>query len=106
MGIQKYRDQHYTSAEQRTRHLAFNLTPPAGPEGAVIGAGHGGTVQSQIAVYYDHAAKPPKITISRNAGSVQTVLADGVAVAVVAGANEPELRKEDVVLIARYTASG
>lgn len=60
----------------------------------------------QIAVYYNHADRPPEITISRAAWPVQTVLADGVAVAIVAGAHEPDLRKEDVLLIARYTASG
>ncbi|AVL54794.1 hypothetical protein CEP88_05735 [Roseobacter denitrificans] len=105
MGIQKYRDHNYRSAEQRMRHLPFNLTPPPGPEGAVIAAAQG-AAHSRIAVYYDHASPPPEITISRSAGLVQTVLADGIAVAIVAGAKEPDLHKEDVVLIARYTASG
>ncbi|WP_282061969.1 hypothetical protein [Roseobacter litoralis] len=103
MGIQRCRDQVYTSAEQQARHLHFNLTPPPGPEGAVIETGRGAD-HGRIAVYYDHVDKPPEITISRSTWPVQTVLADGVAVAIVAGANEPELHKEDVVLIARYTA--
>ena len=105
MGIEKSRDQYRNAPEQQMRHLPFNLTPPSGPEGAVIETSHG-TTQSRIAVYYDHAAKPPVITISRATWPVQTVLADGVAVAVVAGAHEPELQAEDVILIARYTAAG
>ena len=104
MSRQRCREQNEIWAEHTAYHLSFNLSPPAAPEGAVIA-----TKQAQcgqIAVYYNHADRPPEITISRTAWPVQTVLADGVAVAVVAGAKEPVLHKEDVMLIARYTASG
>jgi hypothetical protein len=57
--------------------------------------------QDQIAVVYDKGQHPPEITINRVSRSVQTVLADGVAVAVVARAMGPALLAEDVLLVER-----
>lgn len=55
----------------------------------------------QIAVVYDKGQAPPKITITRVSGSVHTVLADGVAVAVVARASGPAPSVDDVLLVER-----
>lgn len=57
--------------------------------------------EDQIAVVYDKGQHPPEITINRVSRSVQTVLADGVAVAVVARAMGPALLAEDVLLVER-----
>ncbi|EEB84143.1 hypothetical protein [Roseobacter sp. GAI101] len=55
----------------------------------------------QIAVVYDKGQRPPHITINRVSGSVHTVLADGIAVAVVASASRPVLNPDDVLLVER-----
>lgn len=55
----------------------------------------------QIAVVYDKGQTPPEITIARVSGSVHTVLADGIAVAVVARASGPAPVVEDVLLVER-----
>jgi len=55
----------------------------------------------QIAVVYDKGQTPPHITVKRVSGSVHTVLADGVAVAVVASASRPTLNPDEVLLVER-----
>jgi hypothetical protein len=55
----------------------------------------------QIAVVYDKGQTPPHITVTRVSGSVHTVLADGIAVAVVASASRPTLNADDVLLVER-----
>lgn len=55
----------------------------------------------QVAVIYDPAQGAPKITVQTAAACVQTVLADGIAVAVIASASAPALSPEDVLLVAR-----
>ena len=55
----------------------------------------------QIAVVYNKGQTPPHITVKQVSGSVHTVLADGVAVAVVASATRPTLNPDDVLLIER-----
>jgi len=55
----------------------------------------------QIAVVYDKGQTPPEITITQVSGSVHTVLADGIAVAVVARASGPAPSVEDVLLVER-----
>ena len=55
----------------------------------------------QIAVVYDKGQAPPEITIARVSGHVHTVLADGVAVAVVARASGPAPSPDDVLLVER-----
>jgi hypothetical protein len=56
----------------------------------------------QIAVVFDKGQTPPEITIKQISGSVHTVLADGIAVAVVARAAGPAPSAEDVLLVERY----
>jgi hypothetical protein len=55
----------------------------------------------QIAVIYNKGQTPPQITVKKVSSSVQTVLADGVAVAVVACTSRPTLHPDDVLLIER-----
>ncbi|MGJ8615782.1 MAG: hypothetical protein ACSHWS_03010 [Sulfitobacter sp.] len=55
----------------------------------------------QIAVVYDKGQTPPEITITQVSGSVHTVHADGIAVAVVARASGPAPSVEDVLLVER-----
>jgi hypothetical protein len=55
----------------------------------------------QIAVVYNKGQTPPRITVTQVSGSVHTVLADGVAVAVVASVSRPTLNPDDVLLIER-----
>lgn len=56
-----------------------------------------------IAVVYDKGDTPPQITIQEVSGSVHTVWADGVAIAIVASANEPAPSVNDVLLVERST---
>ena len=60
------------------------------------------TKRDQVAVVYDRGSPPPEITIQSIAGNVQSVIADGVAVAVVAQAAGPALSPEDILLVERY----
>ena len=83
---------------------AASLLPTAaraepGPQGALVPDSLRDS--DQIAVVYDKGQTPPEITIRQVSGSVHTVLADGVAVAVVASANGPAPRKDDVLLVER-----
>ncbi|MBD3663485.1 hypothetical protein [Sulfitobacter aestuariivivens] len=55
----------------------------------------------QIAVVYDKGDTPPEITIRAVSGSVHTVMADGIAVAVVASASGPAPSADDVLLVER-----
>ncbi|MEX3315183.1 hypothetical protein [Sulfitobacter sp. PS-8MA] len=83
---------------------AIGLTQPVSGDASVP---HGALVPDtrhdcdQIAVVYDKGQSPPEITIRRVSGSVHTVLADGIAVAVVARANGPAPSVQDVLLVER-----
>ena len=57
----------------------------------------------QVAVVYDKGQTPPEITIREVSGSVHTVLANGIAVAVIARASGPALSPDDVLLVERST---
>jgi hypothetical protein len=56
----------------------------------------------QVAVVYNKGDTPPEITVKMISGDVQTVLANGVAVAVVARASGPTISPEDVLLVERH----
>ena len=56
-----------------------------------------------IAVVYDKGDTPPEITIQEVSGSVHTVWANGVAIAIVASANQPAPNVNDVLLVERST---
>lgn len=54
-----------------------------------------------IAVVYDKGQTPPEITITQVSGMVHTVLADGVAVAIVARSTGEAPTASDVLLVER-----
>ena len=82
--------------------IAFVAAPSDSPEGALL-AGEEDS-DGKIAVVYNHGDTPPEITIYQTGGHVQTVMANGVAVAVVARADGPRLTSKDVLLVERYVA--
>lgn len=55
----------------------------------------------QVAVVYDKGQSPPEITITRVSGMVHTVLADGIAVAVIASSSGQLPTVDDVLLVER-----
>ena len=57
--------------------------------------------RDKVAVVYDKGDPPPHITVQEISGTVSSVHADGVAVAVVARATGPDLLAEDVLLVER-----
>lgn len=72
----------------------------SGPEGALFA--DEAEAKGKIAVIYDHGDTPPEITIEGDKGPIQTILADGVAIVIVACARGPNLSTQDVVLVERY----
>lgn len=69
------------------------------PRGALVPVGL--RDNDKIAVIYDKGQTPPTITIQQVSGSVHKVMANGIAVAVVASANRPAPCKDDVLLVER-----
>ena len=87
-------------------HAAKGLMPGTrmidkGLHGALIPDGQ--DESDHIAVVYDKGDTPPQITIQEVSGSVHTVWADGVAIAIVARANAPAPDVNDVLLVERST---
>lgn len=70
-----------------------------GPKGALVPTAKGDA--DHIAVVYDKGDTPPEITIKQVSGSVHTVLANGIAVAVVARATGGAPSVSDVLLVER-----
>ena len=58
--------------------------------------------EDRIAVVYDSGETPPEITITETAGSIQTICANGIAVAIIACAVGPRLTVDDILLVERY----
>lgn len=71
----------------------------SGPKGALVPDAKGET--DHIAVVYDEGEMPPEITIKQVSGSVHTVLANGIAVAVIARATGKAPTASDVLLVER-----
>ena len=69
------------------------------PEGAIIQDCV--EIEDRIAVVYDSRERPPEITIKCSEKQVQTVMANGVAVAIVACAEGPRLTVDDILLVER-----
>ena len=57
--------------------------------------------RDQVAVVYNKGDQPPEITIHKISGTVHSVLANGIAVAVVARASGPAPTVDDVLLVER-----
>lgn len=70
-----------------------------GPQGALV-PDHQHDCD-HIAVVYNKGETPPEITIRQVSGSVHTVLANGVAVAVVASSRNAAPEVSDVILVER-----
>lgn len=85
---------------QRARSLLPLKNPSeAGPKGALVPDSiH---EHDHIAVVYDKGQNPPEITIESVCGSVHKVMADGVAVAVVARSTGHAPSAADVLLVER-----
>ncbi|WP_298912628.1 hypothetical protein [uncultured Roseobacter sp.] len=94
---------HVVNSEDKIPGLARRMPVPLicsdGPEGALIPGDR--AQEDKIAVVYDKGELPPTITITEVSGSVQTVHANGVAVAVVARAEGPRLTVDDILLVER-----
>lgn len=74
-----------------------------GPKGALVPDAKGES--DHIAVVYDQGDAPPEITIKQVSGSVHTVLANGIAVAVIAKASGEAPSVSDVLLVERRVHS-
>jgi hypothetical protein len=92
----------FSPAEGRfdTSFLPMHADPMTGPEGAFVSDVT--EEDDRVVVIYPHGNQPPKITVHNTPHGVHTVLANGVAVAVVARSNGPELDASEVVLVERY----
>ena len=71
----------------------------APPEGILFDGETGD--EGKIAVVYNGGEAPPKITVMDSCDRVQTVLANGIAVAVVVRPKETPLKPDDVMLLER-----
>lgn len=92
---------HNERNDGHTRQMPLGLDASDAPQGALISSDALG--QDKIAVVYDHGDQPPTITVEQTAGQIQTILADGVAVAIVASAQGTKMSAEDVVLVERFS---
>ena len=84
------------------RHIPMAKEFSGSPEGVIIRDGL--EDEDRIAVIYDSRDTPPEITIAATAGQVQIVMANGVAVAIVACADGPRLTVDDILLVERVVS--
>ena len=89
---------HYKWSEAKSL-MPMQAQCERGPMGALVPDSTGKT--DHIAVVYDQGDTPPEITITQVSGSVHTVLANGVAVAVVAKSTGDAPSVSDVLLVER-----
>lgn len=87
----------------RARQMPMGLRTAPHPQGALVSDETDNN--GRIAVVYDHGDAPPEITISQTDGNIQTVLANGVAVAIVGCADGPDLTVDDVLLVERFAGT-
>lgn len=85
------------------QHLPLVPTCSKGPEGVFIPDEN--AADNKVAVIYDKGQTPPTITISDASACVQTIMANGIAVAVIACSTGPRLSSDDVLLVERFIAS-
>ncbi|WP_212733839.1 hypothetical protein [Sulfitobacter sabulilitoris] len=85
--------------DRATLMMPLGAPREPGPQGALIP--DVADKSDQIAVVYNKGETPPRITITNVSRTVQAVMADGVAVAVVARADGPALSVEDILLVER-----
>jgi hypothetical protein len=94
---------HHGRAGQ-ARYMPVSAHRAQEPEGAILPDVE--EEEDRIAVVYARGETPPEITISRISGTLQMVLADGVAVAIVASQDASRLRPQDVLLVERFVSGG
>lgn len=97
MASKQYNPTHFADSAQGM--MPVGAIYQKGPQGALIP--NGKQKHDQVAVIYDKGETPPTITVKQISGSVHTILADGIAVAVVARSTGKALCAKDVVLIER-----
>lgn len=98
--MQNYRNTAVLGAFGLARHMPMARDWESGPQGALIPDET--DKEDRIAVVYDRGDTPPEITVSMTSNNVQTVRANGVAVAVVACSDGPQLTKDDILLVERF----
>ena len=59
------------------------------------------TNSDKVAVVYQRGTPPPQITVQEISGTVTSVHANGIPVAIVARAKGPDLTPEDILLVER-----
>ncbi|WP_300016963.1 hypothetical protein [uncultured Roseobacter sp.] len=96
-------DGSYQKTTPLARRMPVTTGPASGLEGAIIP--DVAEDEDKIAVVYDKGEAPPTITITDVSGGVQTVHANGVAVAIVACADGPRLTVDDVLLVERFVTA-
>ncbi|MEM7521305.1 MAG: hypothetical protein AAF307_09730 [Pseudomonadota bacterium] len=88
-------------------HLAWDKAagmPPAhvgvqAPQGALVPSPD--AARDHVAVVYERRLGPPEITVKNPGACVQTVLADGMPIAIIASASAPSITAADVLLVER-----
>lgn len=88
------------TSDMITAMIPVHGAPTSEPEGVFVPTS--GDHSCKVAVIYARGRTPPKITILSETKGIQTVCADGVAVAVVASSEGPDLSPDDVMLVERY----
>ncbi len=91
-----------TSYEWKQALSLMSVTDPCqtGLQGALVPDSQ--HEYDHIAVVYDKGDTPPEITIKQISGMVHQVLADGIAVAIIAQAEGRAPTAADVLLVERY----
>ena len=97
------RNQNHETSDRLARQMPMGLGASGSPQGALISTQADN--EQRIAVVYEHGETPPEITIKQTARNIQTVMANGVAIAIVACAAGPQISVTDVVLVERFAGA-
>jgi hypothetical protein len=95
-----FQRQPHVTSDMLSAMIPVHGAPMSEPEGVFVPTS--GDHSCKVAVIYARGRTPPTITILSDIKGIQTVCADGVAVAVVASSEGPDLSPDDVMLIERY----
>jgi|TARA_B110000879_G_C10812574_1_gene370961 hypothetical protein len=93
-----YQDHRYEWSQSKSL-MPIQAQCERGLQGALVPDSSGET--DHIAVVYDKGGTPPEIMIKQVSGSVHQVLADGIAVAIVARVSGDAPTPADVFLVER-----
>jgi hypothetical protein len=92
-----------TATSGLAKHMPIGSVSAEMPEGAIIQ--DQSADEDTIAVVYNKGETPPTITVTKMSPTMRAVQANGVTVAIVARADGPDLKPEDVVLVERYVSN-